>query len=175
MALGTLAVSQYLYWLIYLERRWNCTVSGLEKFILLSPSHFLRDYWELLLFQEWRVIPSIRNFAYSFIIIIISCLTSFSAWCYCRHFFCLASNKKWAKANRMISSLHLQHFSQYLCSSQQCSLLHHSNIVILSFLIHPSNSFVTLPRAPITTSRTSTILSFRISQSHILSPSFFFS
>ena len=37
----------------------------------------------------------------------------------------------------MISSLHLQHFSQYPSSSQQCSLLHHSNIVIRSFSLHP--------------------------------------
>ena len=74
----------------------------------------------------------------------------------------------------MISSLHLQHFSQYLCSSQQCSLLHHSNIVIRSFLIHPSNSFVTLPRAPITTSTTSTILSFRNLPTSLLKPRFLF-
>ena len=61
----------------------------------------------------------------------------------------------------MICSLHLQHFSLYLCSFQHCSLLHQSNIVIRSILYHPSNSFVTLPRTPITTSTTSTILSFR--------------
>ena len=54
----------------------------------------------------------------------------------------------------MISFLYFQHFPQYFRSSQQCSLLHHPNILCypyVIFSIHLLNSFVTLPTAPITT------------------------
>ena len=61
----------------------------------------------------------------------------------------------------MIAYLHLQHIFLYPRSPEQCNLWHPSNIVfILGFSIHPSNSFVKLLRAPITTGTNSTILSF---------------
>ena len=41
----------------------------------------------------------------------------------------------------MISSLHLRHSPQYPCSSQQCSLLHHSNIVCYPYLFNPPIKF----------------------------------
>ena len=41
----------------------------------------------------------------------------------------------------MISSLHLQHFSKYRCSSRQCSLFYYSNIVLLSAFSNPSIRF----------------------------------
>ena len=59
----------------------------------------------------------------------------------CHYFFCQASDNKSPKTNRMFSSLHLQHFSQYYCISQQCSLFHHSNIVCYPQLLNPAIKF----------------------------------
>ena len=66
-----------------------------------------------------------------------------------------------SKGKQIISSLHLQHFSKYRCSSRQRSLFYYSNIVCYPcFPIHPSDFFLKHPRAPITTGRTFTGLSF---------------
>ena len=60
----------------------------------------------------------------------------------------------------MISSLDLQHFSQYLAVPNNAVFcITPALFVIRSFSIHPSNSFVSLPNTPIITSTTSTIFS----------------
>ena len=63
-----------------------------------------------------------------------------SACCYYSHFFYYASHNK-PKTNRILSSLHFQYFSQYSCSSQQCTLLHYSNIACHSQPSHPPIKF----------------------------------